>query len=167
MNKEEIMQELVAEQDTLLNLPDEEGVLRDLPARLLRNQEEERLVEEFLHGRRDMSLNCVNACKTKPTGWYCLVVCGGGDNDDRRLDDSDKEDSQIASSGNGLRGRRDREEVLEELAYGGDEEPVSCLDFPMEVPDLIQRIEENSPGLQNCQLDVDCVILRKCSEGRR
>lgn len=161
--------------------------------RLLRDQQEERLVEELLSGRE--LVDCAKTCRTNPTGYWCLIVCGGG----RRLEDGNTtvagvDTSVTTTTTPTLRSRRAKitdkkapeatapgapaaiiapvEEFVDtsfqalgyaEIVMPTPELP-NCLEFPMQVPALIKRLVDRNALLQECKLTTECLILRKCFE---
>jgi hypothetical protein len=178
------MPELKTEDDNLAVfrlVPPDEGIKR-----LLRDQEEERLVDEFLNGR-ELQQGCAKACRDNPTGNWCLVVCQGhgrrlaGDNTAvAGVDTSTTTPTLRAHHTNSNKKatvetsvRAVQEEYVDTLSEAPEYTDIvmpktankndeNCLEFPMQIPKLIERLVENNPKLQNCNLAPECLILRKC-----
>jgi hypothetical protein len=170
VNKAAFTQELLVEESILStnDSPQEYNEqYNELHDRLLRDHEEERLVDEFLKGR-ELQTGCAKACKNNPTGYWCLVVCKDG----RRLADDNAVvagvDTSVTTSTTTLRGsstKSSKRAMVETNVRSVQAEDASlCTSFPLEIPHMMSRMVEEDATLQSCQLRKECFILRQCGE---
>jgi hypothetical protein len=134
LNKKELVVELIEEAEIIPTL---EGEGNTTTRRLFRDDHEQE--ERHLRGRElKVSLDCARACKLKPNGYWCLYVCNADDSsDDRRLDSGD---------------------------IAGDSVYVpTCVEYPDQVENMLNRMIEKGVTFKDCELEVDCLILRECT----
>jgi hypothetical protein len=143
------MQTLATENDYLADAKDDK---ENDSGRLLRDQEEVRLVGEFFNGRK-LPTDCATACRNAPTGYWCLVVCKRGRA--RTLAD----DNTVAA---GVDTSATTSTTIPALRDRRAKSNNNCLEFPMQVPALIKRVTGGDARLDNCKLEKECLILREC-----